>query len=176
MVVGDLAEGGVLERGQVAGETPNLAARLQDVADPGQVVIAASTRKLAGHIFEIEALGTRALKGFSDPVPVNLVRGDRHVESRFDAAHGEALSRFVGRGSEVGVLLERWELAKGGEGQVVFLSGEAGIGKSRLIESIVAEMKTEPLELIRLQCSPYHINSAFYPRDPAAQPCRRLHP
>lgn len=163
VVVGDLAEGGVLERGQVAGETPNLAARLQSVAEPGQVLIAPSTRKLAGHVFEIEDLGVRELKGFSEAVPINLVRLDRRVESRFDAAHGDALSRFVGRGSEVGVLLDRWELAKSGQGQVIFLGGEAGIGKSRLIESIVAEVKAGPVELIRVQCSPYHISSAFYP-------------
>ena len=163
VVVGDLADGSVLERGQVAGETPNLAARLQGTAEPGQVVIAASTRKLAGHAFDIEDLGAHELKGFSGSVPVNLVRADRQIESRFDAAHGEALSRLVGRTNEVGVLLERWDVAKSGQGQVVFLSGEAGIGKSRLLESLMEYVQKEPVELIRLQCSPYHTTSALYP-------------
>ena len=119
VVVGDLAGGGVLDRGQVAGYTPNLAARLQTIADPGQVVIADLTHRLAGQAFEFEALGTRELKGSQDSVAVFLVRCESKVESRFDAARGDALSRFVGRSSELGMLLERWELAKGGRGQAV---------------------------------------------------------
>ena len=163
VVVGDLAGGGVLDRGQVAGYTPNLAARLQTVADPGRVVIADVTRRLAGQAFEFEALGTRELKGSQDSVAVFLVRCESKVESRFDAARGDALSRFVGRSSELGMLLERWELAKGGGGQAVFVTGEAGIGKSRLVQALVERIQQERHEFIRLQCSPYHTTSALYP-------------
>jgi class 3 adenylate cyclase len=163
VVVGDLAGGGVLDRGQVAGETPNLAARLQGVAEPGQIVIADNTRRLAGHAFELEDLGTHELKGFQDRVPVFRVASERDVESRFDATRGEALSQFVGRNSEIGTLLDRWELAKSGQGQAVFVSGEAGIGKSRLLEALVERLQDEPHEPIRLQCSPYHATSALYP-------------
>ena len=163
VVVGDLAGGGVLDRGQVAGETPNLAARLQGVAEPGQIVIADNTRRLAGHAFEFEDLGTHELKGFQDRVPVFRVASERDVESRFDATRGEALSQFVGRNSEIGILLDRWELAKSGQGQAVFVSGEAGIGKSRLLEALVERLQDEPHEPIRLQCSPYHATSALYP-------------
>jgi class 3 adenylate cyclase/tetratricopeptide (TPR) repeat protein len=163
VVVGDLAGGGVLDRGQVAGETPNLAARLEGAAGPGQVAIAENTRRLAGHAFEFENLGPHELKGFRDRVPVFRVVSERDVESRFDATHGEALSQFVGRSNEIGILVDRWELAKGGRGQAVLLRGEAGIGKSRLVEALVQRLKEEPHELIRLQCSPYHTTSALYP-------------
>jgi class 3 adenylate cyclase/tetratricopeptide (TPR) repeat protein len=163
VVVGDLAGGGVLDRGQVAGETPNLAARLEGVAEPGQVVIADNTRRLAGHAFEFEDLGAHELKGFQDRVPAFRVASERDVESRFDARRGEALSQFVGRNSEIGILLDRWELAKGGQGQAVLVRGEAGIGKSRLLEALVQRLQDEPHELIRLQCSPYHATSAHYP-------------
>ena len=163
VVVGDLAGGSVLDRGQVAGETPNLAARLEAVAKPGQVVIADNTRRLAGHAFEYEDLGTRELKGFQDRVPVFRVANERDVESRFDAKHGQTLSQFVGRNNEIGILLDRWELAKGGQGQAVLVKGEAGIGKSRLLEALVQRLREEPHELIRLQCSPYHATSALYP-------------
>ena len=163
VVVGDLAGGGVLDRGQVAGETPNLAARLQGAAEPGQILIADNTRRLAGHAFEFDALGSRELKGFPYRVPLFRVAGEREVESRFDATRGKSLSPFVGRNSEMGVLLDRWELAKGGQGQTVFVSGEAGIGKSRLVEALIERVQREPHEPMRLQCSPYHTTSALYP-------------
>ena len=163
MVVGDLAGGGVLDRGQVAGETPNLAARLQGAAEPGQILIANNTRRLAGHAFEFEALGARELKGFPQRVPVFRVASEREVESRFHATRGKSLSQFVGRNSEIGILLDRWELAKSGQGQAVFVSGEPGIGKSRLLEALMERVQDEPHEFIRLQCSPYHTTSALYP-------------
>ena len=163
VVVGDLARGGVLERGQVAGDTPNLAARLQSIAEPGQIVVAGATQRLAGHAFDFEALGSRELKGFDDRVPIFAVRSESKVESRFDAARGGVLSKFVGRSSEIGLLLERWELAKSGQGQAIFVTGEAGIGKSRLTEALLERIAEEPHEKIRLQCSPYHTTSAFYP-------------
>jgi class 3 adenylate cyclase/tetratricopeptide (TPR) repeat protein len=163
VVVGDLAGGGVLDRGQVAGETPNLAARLQGAAEPGQILIANTTRRLAGHAFEFEAFGARELKGFPHRVPVFRVASEREVESRFHATRGKALSQFVGRNSEIGILLDRWELAKSGQGQAVFVSGEAGIGKSRLLQALMDRVQDEPHESIRLQCSPYHTTSALYP-------------
>jgi class 3 adenylate cyclase len=163
VVVGDLAGGGVLDRGQVAGETPNLAARLQGVAEPGEILIPDNTRRLSAHAFEFEALGARELKGFPHRVPLFRVARERDVESRFDATRGESLSQFVGRNSEIGILLDRWELARSGQGQAVFLSGEAGIGKSRLLEALIERMEGEPYDPIRLQCSPYHTTSALYP-------------
>jgi class 3 adenylate cyclase/tetratricopeptide (TPR) repeat protein/ABC-type transport system involved in cytochrome c biogenesis ATPase subunit len=163
VVVGDLAGGGFLDRGQVAGETPNLAARLQGIARPGQIVIADGTRRLARHAFEFEDLGTHELKGFQERVPAFRIASERDVESRFDATRGEALSQFVGRNSEIGILLDRWELTKGGQGQAVFVTGEAGIGKSRLLEALVERLRDQPHDPIRLQCSPYHATSALYP-------------
>jgi class 3 adenylate cyclase/tetratricopeptide (TPR) repeat protein len=163
VVVGDIAGSSANERASIAGDTPNLAARLQAAAAPGQIVVADSTRRLAGQSFEIESLGSQELKGFNSRIALFAVRGEREVESRFDAAHPSALSKFVGRTSEIGMLLERWELVKGGQGQAVFVSGEAGIGKSRLVDALEESLHENPHELIRLQCSPYHATSAFYP-------------
>ena len=163
VVVGDIAGSSANERASIAGDTPNLAARLQGAAKPGQIVVADSTRRLAGQSFEIETLGAQELKGFKSNIALFAVRGEREVESRFDAAHASALSKFVGRTSEIGILLDRWELVKGGEGQAVFVSGEAGIGKSRLVDALEESLDENQHELIRLQCSPYHATSAFYP-------------
>jgi class 3 adenylate cyclase/tetratricopeptide (TPR) repeat protein len=163
VVVGDIAGSKAKERAAIAGDTPNLAARLQSAAAPGQIVVADSTRRLAGQSFDIESLGTQELKGFKSPVALFAVRGEREVESRFDAAHPSTLSKFVGRTSEIGLLLDRWDLAKGGQGQAVFMLGEAGIGKSRLVQALEERLNEDRHELIRLQCSPYHITSAFYP-------------
>ncbi len=163
VVVGDITGSSANERGSIAGDTPNLAARLQNAAEPGQIVVADATRRLAGRSFQIESLGAQELKGFSSPVALFAVRGEREMESRFDAAHASALSKFIGRNSEIGMLLERWEMAKGGQGQAVFVSGEAGIGKSRLVDALEERLHAERHEEIRLQCSPYHAASAFYP-------------
>ncbi len=163
VVVGDIAGSSANERASIAGDTPNLAARLQGIAAPGQIVVADSTRRLAGQSFEIESLGSQELKGFKSRIALFVVRGEREVESRFDAAHPTALSKFVGRTSEIGILLDRWDLIKGGQGQAVFVSGEAGIGKSRLVDALEERLHDNQHELIRLQCSPYHATSAFYP-------------
>ncbi|MDB5550749.1 MAG: adenylate/guanylate cyclase with repeat [Rhizobium sp.] len=163
VVVGDLAGGSVLDRGQIAGETPNLAARFQVAAQPGQILVGESTRRLAQSAFEFKSLGQQRLKGFQDEVPVFLAIGAREVENRFDAAHGDGLSPFVGRKSELGILLEGWEFAKSGQGQIAVLTGEAGIGKSRLLETLIDHVGREESELIRLQCSPYHSTSSLYP-------------
>ncbi|WP_028749519.1 adenylate/guanylate cyclase domain-containing protein [Rhizobium mesoamericanum] len=162
VVVGD-TDGSAKERGSIAGDTPNLAARLQAAAAPGQIVVSNSTRRLAGRSFEIASLGERKLRGFTSPIALFEVRGERVVDSRFEAAHSRKLSKFIGRTSEIGLLLERWELAKAGQGQMVFLSGEAGIGKSRLVQALEERLHETEHELIRLQCSPYHATSAFYP-------------
>ncbi|ESY03927.1 MULTISPECIES: adenylate/guanylate cyclase domain-containing protein [unclassified Mesorhizobium] len=163
VVVGDIAGSSANERASIAGDTPNLAARLQAAAAPGQIVVADATRRLAGQSFEIESLGAQELKGFRLPIALFAVHGEREVESRFDAAQTSALSKFVGRSSEIGMLLDRWELAKNGQGQAVFVSGEAGIGKSRLVDALEERLHENQPELIRLQCSPYHSTSAFYP-------------
>jgi class 3 adenylate cyclase len=163
VVVGDIPGSSAVERASIAGDTPNLAARLQSAAAPDQIVVADSTRRLAGQSFEIESLGTQELKGFKSRVALFAVRGEREVESRFDAAHASALSKFVGRTSEIGMLLERWELVESCQGQAVFVSGEAGIGKSRLVDALEERLYENQHELIRLQCSPYHVTSAFYP-------------
>ena len=163
VVVGDIDGSSANERGSIAGDTPNLAARLQAAAEPGQIVVADSTRRLAGQSFDIESLGVQDLKGFKSPISLFAVHGEREVESRFEAARASSLSKFVGRTSEIAMLLERWEFAKGGQGQAVFVSGEAGIGKSRLVDALEERLHDSQYELIRLQCSPYYVTSAFYP-------------
>jgi predicted ATPase/class 3 adenylate cyclase len=163
VVVGDLIAGSVREEAAVAGETPNLAARLQAIAQPNQLVIAESTRQLIGDAFVIENLGEIALKGFGTGTSVHLVKSEREVESRFHAAHARELSPFVGRVHELALLVERWKLARGAKGQAILLSGDAGIGKSRLVQVFTETLGSTPHEIIRLQCSPYHSNSALFP-------------
>jgi class 3 adenylate cyclase/tetratricopeptide (TPR) repeat protein len=163
VVVGDLIGASSREEGAVAGETPNLAARLQEAAAPGQLVVASSTRRLIGAAFEIESLGERKLKGFQRHVPVYRIVGERQVESRFEAAHGGPLAALMGRSHELGFLMERWTSARMDRGQVVLISGEAGIGKSRLVRELAARVAETAPELIQLQCSPYHATSAFHP-------------
>jgi class 3 adenylate cyclase len=132
VVVGDLIGAGEAQERGIVGETPNLAARLQALAEPNTVVIAESTRKLLGGLFELQHLGTREVKGISEPVRAWAALRPSSVESRFEALHGAALTALVGREEELELLLRRWSRAKTAEGQVVLLSGEAGIGKSRL--------------------------------------------
>ncbi|OYD83612.1 adenylate/guanylate cyclase domain-containing protein [Azospirillum brasilense] len=163
VVVGDLIGTSSREEGAVSGETPNLAARLQEQAGPGQLVVASSTRRLIGAAFELESLGPRKLKGFRHEVSVYRIIGETQVESRFDAVHAGVLGTFVGRSDEIGRLMERWARVRVGRGQVVLISGEAGIGKSRLVRELAARVAGDTPELIQLQCSPYHVNSAFHP-------------
>ncbi len=159
VVIGDL----VGEAGAVSGETPNLAARLQEAAEAGEVVIGSATRRLIGEAFELVDLGSRALKGFAEAVPMWRVTRERAAESRFGAAHAGRLTAFVGREEEVNLLVRRWQQANGGEGQVVLLSGEAGIGKSRIAQTLRDRTADQRPIRLRLQCSPYHANSALYP-------------
>jgi class 3 adenylate cyclase len=132
VVVGDLIGSGAAQEQTVVGETPNLAARLQGIAEPNRVVIAESTRKLLGNLFDLQDLGGQDLKGIGVPARAWAVLRPASVESRFEALHASGLTELVGREEELELLLRRWSKAKTGEGQVVLLSGEAGIGKSRL--------------------------------------------
>ena len=162
-VVGDLiGQGAAQERG-IVGEVPNLAARLQALAALDTLVISEATRRQIGTLFEIEDLGPQALAGFAAPLRVWRVTGEGSVVSRFEALRGEALTPFVGREEEIDLFLRRWQLAIAGEGQVVLLSGEAGIGKSRLLGALHDRLAGEPHTRMRYFCSPYHQDSALHP-------------
>ena len=163
VVVGDLIGSGSSQEQAIVGETPNFAARLQGVAEPNAVVIAESTRKLVGKLFELEDLGAQDLKGISGPVRAWAALRPSSVESRFDAFHASGLTELVGRDEELELLLRRWSKAKSGEGQVVLLSGEPGIGKSRLTAALIERLEGEPHTCLRYFCSPQHTNSAFHP-------------
>jgi class 3 adenylate cyclase/predicted ATPase len=162
VVVGDLIEAETTQEHEVVGETPNLAARLQALAEPGTLVISSSTHRLTGGLFHYRDLGPVALKGFAETVPVWQVLGASAAESRFEALRASA-TPLVGRGEEINLLLRRWEQAKGGEGAVVLLSGEPGIGKSRIAETILERLSGEPQTRLRLFCSPHHQDTALYP-------------
>jgi len=163
VVVGDVIGDDLAREVNVVGETPNLAARLLGIAAPNQVVIADSTRHLVGDLFRLDALGAQALKGINAPILAWSVLGIRPVISRFEAVRKARQSQFVGRGQEVGLLQDRWDHAASGEGQLVLLSGEAGIGKSRIIDAFFERLATKPHYRIRYQCSPQHVNSPLYP-------------
>src|ERR1700736_4062397 len=163
VVVGDLIGSGASQEQAIVGETPNLAARLQGVAEPNSVVIAESTLKLVGNLFELANLGLKELKGISGPVRAWAALRPGSVESRFEALHASGVTELVGREEELELLLRRWSKAKTGEGQVVLLSGEAGIGKSRLTATLLEHVTTEPHTRLRYFCSPPHTDSAFFP-------------
>jgi class 3 adenylate cyclase len=163
VVVGDLIGSGASQEQAIVGETPNLAARLQGIADPNSVVIADSTRKLVGNLFELVDLGTKDLKGISSPARAWAALRSSFVESRFDALHASGLTELVGRGEELELLLRRWSKVKSGEGQVVLLSGEPGIGKSRLTAALLERIAAEPHTRLRYFCSPQHQDSALFP-------------
>jgi class 3 adenylate cyclase len=163
VVVGDLIGSGASQEQAIVGETPNLAARLQGIAEPNGVVIAESTRKLLGNLFELEDLGARDLKGITGPVRAWAALRSSSAEGRFEAFHASGLTELVGRQEELDLLFRRWSKAKTGEGQVVLLSGEAGIGKSRLTAASLERLASEPHTRLRYFCSPQHTDSAFYP-------------
>ena len=163
VVVGDLIGSGASQEQAIVGETPNLAARLQGIAEPNSVVIAESTRKLVGNLFELEDLGARGLKGIAGPVRAWAALRQASVEGRFEAFHASGLTELVGREEELEILLRRWSKAKTGGGQVVLLSGEAGIGKSRLAAALLERLASEPHTRLRYFCSPQHTDSAFHP-------------
>jgi class 3 adenylate cyclase/predicted ATPase len=162
VVVGDLiGEGAAQERG-VVGETPNLAARLQALAAPNTLVIAEATRRQVGGLFDLADLGPQALAGFAEPQPAWRVIGESGVLSRFEALRSEE-TPLVGRDEEVELLLRRWQQANSGEGRVVLISGEPGIGKSRLTAALSEHIEPEPHTRLRYFCSPHYQDSALYP-------------
>ena len=160
VIVGDLIGSGAAQEKAVVGETPNIAARLQTIAEPNTVVIAESTRKLLGNLFDLQDLGAQDLKGMGNPVRAWAVLRPALVESRFEALHAGGLTELVGREEELEILLRRWSKAKTGEGQVVLLSGEAGIGKSRLTAALLERLAGEAHMRLRYFCSPQHTDSA----------------
>jgi hypothetical protein len=163
VVVGDLIGEGSAQEQSVVGETPNLAARLQAMAEPGAVVIAASTRRLVGDLFEYRDLGAVEVKGIAAPAPAWQVLRPSVVPSRFEALRGSTLTRLVGRDEEIDLLLRRWTRTKTGDGQVVLVSGEPGIGKSRITAALAERLHSEPYLRQRYFCSPYHQDSALFP-------------
>lgn len=163
VVVGDLIGSGEAQERGIVGETPNLAARLQSIAAPEMVVIAEGTRRLVGNLFELRDLEAKEIKGITGAVRAWAALRPSSVESRFEALHEGTLSPLIGRDEELELLLRRWSKAKSGEGQVVLLSGEAGIGKSRLTAALLEELAREPHMRLRYFCSPQHTDSPLYP-------------
>jgi class 3 adenylate cyclase/tetratricopeptide (TPR) repeat protein len=162
VVVGEIIGTGMAQERTIVGETPNLAARLQALAAPDCIIISESTQKLLGGLFELTHAGEHELKGFARPVPAWRICGEVSIESRFAAIRTGGLP-LIGRAHEMGLMRERWHLARQGEGQIVTVIGEAGIGKSRMIEALQEEVAGEAHARINLQCSPYHSDSALYP-------------
>ena len=163
VVVGELVGAGEVQERNVVGETPNLAARLQSNAAPNTVVIAATTRRLAGDHFEYQAIEPAALKGFAEPVGVWRVVRERTIASRFEALRAANLTPLVGREEEMELLARRWQQIKDGEGRVILLSGEPGIGKSRLTAALESNLKGEPHICLRYFCQSHHQGSALQP-------------
>src|SRR5580698_3642994 len=163
VVVGEIVGSGAAQERAIVGETPNLAARLQALAAPDTILVSEATQNLLGGLFELESTGEHELKGFARPVPVWRVAGEAAVESRFAASRAGRDLPMVGRTHEMGLMLDRWRLARGGEGQIVTVIGEAGIGKSRAIEALRAALAGEPHAHIHLQGSPYYSDSALFP-------------
>ena len=163
VVVGDLVGEGAAREEAVVGETPNLAARLQEAAEPGAVVVADGTRRLLGEVFELRELGPTRLKGFAHPVGGFQVLGERPAGSRFEARRSGRPLPMVGRDQELALVLERWRQAAAGEGQAVLLVGEAGIGKSRLVRAVLDAVAGEEHAALRYQCSPHHTGTALWP-------------
>jgi hypothetical protein len=163
VVVGDLIGSGEAQERGIVGQTPNLAARLQSAAEPNMVVIAESTRRLLGSLFELQDLGAKDLKGIAGPVRAWAAMRASSVASRFEALRASGLTDLVGRKEETELLLRCWSRAKTGEGQVVLLAGEAGIGKSRLAAALLERLSDEPHTRLCYFCSPQHTDSALYP-------------
>ena len=163
VVVGEHVGEGEAQERAVVGETPNLAARLQALAAPGSVVISQATRRLVGGLFELTDLGPARIKGLTEPVAAFRVQGEGSADGRFEALHGQRLTPLIGREHELAMLLERWSWAKDGDGQVVLIAGEAGIGKSRLLRALREKLSGEPHVALSYLCSAYHTNSALHP-------------
>jgi class 3 adenylate cyclase len=162
VVVGEIGAGERTER-LALGETPNIAARVQGKAEPNTVVISQATSRLVHGFFTCEALGPQSLKNIAAPIELYRVYGEGEAHTRFEVSVQKGLTPLVGRESEQGLLRHRWEQAQAGAGQVVLLSGEPGIGKSRLIQTLKEHISAEGVTRIEFRCSPYHQNSAFHP-------------
>jgi hypothetical protein len=154
VVVGDLIGEGSAQEQSVVGETPNVATRLQSLAEPNSIVITASTRLLLGDLFEYRDLGAIEMKGIAGPMPAWQILRPSAIASRFEALRRSMLTPFVGRGEEIDLLLRRWARAEAGDGQIVLTSGEAGIGKSRIVAALEERLRTEPHLRLRYFCSP----------------------
>ena len=163
VVVGDLVREGVTQENAAIGETTNLAARLQSLAEPNTIVIAPETHRLVGALFEYRDLGSQTLKGFGEPLHVRQVIRPSKIENRFEVRRAAMGSRLLGRDEELDLLWRRWEQAKRGEGRVVLVTGEPGIGKSRLTRALQERLRSEPYTQLLYHCSPYHQDSALYP-------------
>jgi class 3 adenylate cyclase/predicted ATPase len=163
VVVGKHGAEGALQQHTLIGDTPNIAARLQTLAEPGTVVIAAATRRLIGDLFCLRDLGLHHVKGIAEPIAAWVVDGVSASESRFEAIHAGGVNVLIGRENELDFLLKRQRLASKGEGQIVLISGEPGIGKSRLVAALEVRIADEPHIRLRYQCSPHHANSVLYP-------------
>ncbi|MGC2438761.1 MAG: adenylate/guanylate cyclase domain-containing protein [Pseudolabrys sp.] len=163
VVVGEIRNSTASWSMDAVGETPNIAARLQTLAEPNTVLISESTRRLVSATFDLHGLGPQALKGITEPVRAYRVLAAKSAGSRFEAAHAGTLTPLVGRSSELRLLLDRWEKVKEGDGQVILLSGIPGVGKSRLLHELKSHVEEEPHILLHHQCSPYHNQSAFHP-------------
>jgi AAA ATPase domain/Adenylate and Guanylate cyclase catalytic domain len=163
VMIGDLIGQGAAKEEAVVGETPNLAAGVQTLAEPGSIVVADATRNLLGSLFEYRDLGMQRLNGFAEPLRCWRVVAESAVEGRFEALHGARLTPLVGREEEIALLLRCWREAREGGGQVVLLAGEPGIGKSRIVREVRARLENEPHARRLYQCSPHHTASPLHP-------------
>ena len=163
VIVGEIGNSATSWSMDAVGETPNMAARLQTLAATNTVLISESTRRLVSAAFDLQDLGLQELKGVTEPLHVYLVLAAKNIASRFEAAHAGFLTPLVGRSTELSLLLDRWQKVKEGDGQVIILSGTAGVGKSRLLHELKSHVQQEPHVLLHHQCSPYHNQSAFFP-------------
>jgi class 3 adenylate cyclase/tetratricopeptide (TPR) repeat protein len=163
VVAGDIIGEGAAEEHAVLGMTPNLAARLQSIAEPNTLVISNNTRELTGGFFNYQDLGKHELKGISELEQAWQVIGEKETSGRFEAASEKGITPLVGREEEISLLINRWQRAVEGDGQVAILFGEAGVGKSRIVDGFLKRVTDETNGTIYLSCSPFHINSAFYP-------------
>ncbi|MFT4730624.1 MAG: hypothetical protein ACI9UN_005152, partial [Granulosicoccus sp.] len=171
VIVGDLIGSGATQETAVVGETPNLAARLQGVAGLNQLVVAKETQRLLGTLFDLALLDGQDLKSISGPVDAYRVEGEATIQSRFAARQSGAMTPIVGREREIKLMTKRWILARSGQGQMVrwsdgqmvIVSGEAGIGKSRITQAVIDAVANDDHTRMSYQCSPYHADSAFYP-------------